>query len=197
VISLKPVEDLTLDPDRYRLTWPQRRALWNNEISMFIVLAMPLIIATFWYGSTIQVVVNGEVTAAPSLGRGIGLTAIVSFVLIVGSATWLFIQPAAERVAHARPVRGWRRMSYGAFDGLLAFLITYQSLTEAETPDEVFLWVTSILLGVAVAAIAYVAMRSMVDIPPSDPNPIDVWRAQIDDRHQSRAGNLKTPSRRG
>ena len=43
-------------PDRYFLSTAQRHALWENEIAMFIVLAMPLVIAALWYGATIEVI---------------------------------------------------------------------------------------------------------------------------------------------
>jgi hypothetical protein len=45
------------------------------------------------------------------------------------------VQPAVERVDHAQPIRGHRRLAYAAFDGLLVGLITYQSLPDARVTD--------------------------------------------------------------
>jgi hypothetical protein len=180
--SMKPLEDLHIDPRRYYLSAAQRRALWHNEISMFIVLAMPVIVATFWYGSTIEVVVNGEVTAPASLGRGIGLTLIVSLFLIVAGAVRLFIQPAAERVANAQPIRLYRRLSFAAFDGFLIFLISFQTLTDNASRDDIWAWALPFVLGIASGLIAYVCMHAMVDIPRgTDVHPLDLWIAQIED----------------
>ena len=182
-LSPKPIEDLHLDPNRYYLNAAQRRALWNNEISMFIVLAMPLIVASFWYGSTLQVVIGGKVTDPASLSRGVGMTVFIGLVLIIAGAIRLFIQPAAERVANAQPVRGYRRLVFAGFDALLVFLITYQTLNAPPGHGEITTWVISTVLGIAAGVIAFIAMHSMVDIPRGDDRtPLELWRAEIEDR---------------
>jgi len=183
MIAMKPIDELTIDPNRYYMTTAQRRAVWHNEISMFMVLAMPLIVATFWYGVTYKVVVNGQVTTPASFGRGVGLTLLVSLILVIGSAVWLFIQRATDRIGNAQPVSRNRRLSFAAFDGLLVFLITYQTLPDTAVQDAVLWWAISLVLGVAAGLIAYVAMHSMVDIPPgASPNALQLWRAQIENR---------------
>ena len=37
------------EPGRYDLSTEQRHALWENEIAMVIVLALPVVVAAFWY----------------------------------------------------------------------------------------------------------------------------------------------------
>lgn len=151
--------------DRYYLATAKRHALWENETAMFIVLVLPLTVAAFWYGSTIQVSdLVGHVTAPATVSRGIGLALLITLFAIVGGATYLYVQPAAERIVHAQPVRGRRRLAFAAFDGLLVGLITLQSLPDVRIVDGVPTALITITVGVVAAVVAYVAMHSMVAI---------------------------------
>jgi hypothetical protein len=150
------------DPLRYYLRTEQRHAVWRNEVALFVVIMVPVLVTAFWYGATIEVFDSlGQVTAGPLISRGIGLAAFLLLCAGVGTATLHFAQPSAERVASAQPVRGLRRLSYAGFDGLLVGLVTSQSLA-----DGLERAVISIGLGVAAALVTYLAMRAMVDIPP-------------------------------
>jgi hypothetical protein len=152
------------DPNRYYLSSERRHALWENEVAMLIVLALPVVVASFWYGSTIEVVgLTGQVISPALTSRGVGLAIFTTLALIIGAALYLYVQPSAERVAHAQPVRGSRRLSFAGFDGLLVGLITYQSLPAGALSSGFI----AVAVGVSAAVIAYVAMRSMVDIPPA------------------------------
>ena len=165
-------------PDRYRLTTAQRHALWENELAMFVVLAMPLILAAFWYGATIQVIdFQGRVAVPATFSRGVGLAALITFVVVLGGMTYLFIQPAADRVRNAQPVRGRRRLVFAGFVGLLVGINTFQSLADVRPQDDVWNVLIAVVLGVATALIAFVAMHSMVDIPnePAIVSPESDW----------------------
>ena len=65
--SYLPPANTAQDGDRYSLTTAQRHALWENEIAMFIVLLMPLVVASFWYGATIQVIDFQGNVAVPTI----------------------------------------------------------------------------------------------------------------------------------
>jgi hypothetical protein len=160
--SLNPAEQT----DRYYLTTEQRHALWQNEIAMFVVLALPFVVAAFWYGATIQMYgFNGQVTVPASVNRGIGLALLIAVSVTVGGALYLFVQPAAERVHNAQPVRGPRRASYALFEGFLVGLITFQSLADMPSHDNLADGAIAIGLALAAALLAYASMLSMVDIP--------------------------------
>lgn len=157
--------------DRYYLTTAQRHALWQNELGMFIVLAMPLVVATFWYGATIEVVdILGRVLVPPSFSRGVGLALCLTFVLTAGGMIYLYVQPAADRVRNAQPVRGRRRLAFAAFVGLLVGLNTFQTLVDVKSQDAIMSGALAVGLAALAALIAFVAMLSMDDIP-AEPAP--------------------------
>jgi len=165
-----PPANTAEDGDRYSLTTAQRHALWENEIAMFIVLLMPLVVASFWYGATIQVIdFQGNVAVPQSFSRGVGLALLITFFVTFCGMAYLFVQPAADRVRNAQPVRGRRRIAFAAFVGLLVGLNTFQSLTDAHPQDQLVSGVVAVGLGVAATLIAFVAMHSMVDIPNEPP----------------------------
>ena len=152
--------------DRYYLTTEQRHALWQNEIAMFVVLALPFVVAAFWYGATIQMFgFDGRVSVPSSVNRGIGLALLTALFVTIGGALYLYVQPSAERVDHAQPVRGYRRASYAAFEGLLVGLITSQSLPDFRGNDDLVNSAIAIGVGLGAALLAYVSMLSMVEIP--------------------------------
>ena len=153
-------------PDRYFLSTAQRHALWENEMAMFIVLAMPLVIAAFWYGATIEVIdFQGRIAVPAAFSRGIGLAALITFSVVVGGMMYLFVQPAADRVRNAHPIRGHRRVAFAGFVGLLVGINTFQSLTDVRPQDGIVNGLIAAGLAVAATLIAFVAMHSMVDIP--------------------------------
>jgi len=166
--------------DRYYLTTEQRHALWQNEIAMFVVLALPFVVAAFWYGATIQMFgFNGQVTVPASVNRGIGLALSIALFVTVGGALYLFVQPAVERVHNAQPVRGPRRASYAAFEGLLVGLITFQSLADSSGHNDLVDWAIAIALALVAALLAYLSMLSMVDIP-RDPAHTNGWSRMLE-----------------
>ena len=163
--------------DRYYLSTERRHALWANEFAMFVVLALPFVVAAFCYGATLQMYgFNGQVTVPASVNRGIGLALCTTIFITVGGALHLFVQAAAERVRNAQPVRGYRRASYAAVDGLLVGLITSQSLPDFHFHDDLTNAVIAIPVGLAAAAFAYLSMLTMVDFP-ADPKKTDRWSA--------------------
>ncbi len=168
------------EPDRYSLTTEQRHALWENELAMFIVLATPLVVAAFWYGWTVQMVdIYGRVTVPSSLTRGIGLAVLAAIVAAVGGAMYLYVQAAVVRVRNAQPVRGARRLGYAWLVGFLITVNSTQSLTAFHMPDQQ-INVIGLILGTVFALVAYVAMRSMVEIP-AEPAPVSResdWRVR-------------------
>jgi hypothetical protein len=156
----------TEPPDRYFLSTAQRHALWENEVAMFLVLAMPLVIAAFWYGATIQVIdFQGRIAVPAAFSRGIGLAALITFSAVAGGMMYLFVQPAADRVRNAQPIRGRRRLAFTGFVGILVGINTFQSLADVRPQDGIVNGLIAAVLAVAAAVIAYIAMHSMVDIP--------------------------------
>jgi hypothetical protein len=154
------------DPDRYYLPTSQRHLVWQNEIARFIVVGLPLVVAAFWYGSTIQTVdFSGHVLSPGLVSRGIGLALVTAFLVTAGGAVSRFVQPAIERVRGAQPIRGRRRLAFAGFDGLLIGIVTSQSLPDFHVNGDVVIGAISIAIGVAAALIAYVSMVSMVEIP--------------------------------
>jgi hypothetical protein len=152
-------------PDRFYLSTAQRHALWENEIAMFLVLATPLIVAAFWGGWTVQVVdIYGRITVPLSLSRGVGLALLAGIVAAVGAAMYLYVQPAAVRVRNAQPVRGARRLAYAWLVGFLVTVNTSQSMPAFQMDDQL-INIISVTVGFVFALVAYISMRSMVEIP--------------------------------
>jgi len=165
-----PPANTAQDGDRYSLTTAQRHALWENEIAMFIVLLMPLVVASFWYGATIQVIdFHGNVAVPQSFSRGLGLALLVTFFVTFCGMSYLFVQPAADRVRNAQPVRGNRRIAFAGGVGLLVGLNTFQSLNDAHPQDQLVSGAVAIGLGILATLVAFVAMHSMVEIPNDPP----------------------------
>lgn len=167
-----PPANTAQDGNRYALTTAQRHAVWQNELAMFVVLLLPLVVASFWYGATVETTDGlGRVIQPALVSRGIGLALLITFSVVVGGALWLFVQPAEDRVRNAQPVRGYKRLAFAGFVGLLVAINTAQSLDDFNRGGSLQNYAIAIVLGLVAAAIAFVAMLSMVDIP-TEPAPV-------------------------